>query len=51
MTAWSAARRVSRGRLMPGDTLNFSLSIKSSEASLVRLRLDSLQAGYCSLGA
>jgi hypothetical protein len=49
------ARDVGRGglwgRLMPGDTLNFSLSVKSSEANLVRLHLDSLQAGYRSLGA
>jgi hypothetical protein len=36
---------------MPGDTLNFSLAVNSSEASRVRLQIDSLQAGYRSLGA
>jgi hypothetical protein len=48
------ARDISRsglwGRPMPGDTLNFSLSVNSSEAGQVRLQIDSLQAGYRSMG-
>lgn len=48
------ARDVARsglwGRPMPGDTLNFSLTVDSSEANRVRLQIDSLQAGYRSLG-
>lgn len=49
------ARNVSRsglwGRPMPGDTLTFSLSVSASEATRVRLYIDSVQAGYRSLGA
>src|SRR4029077_7855477 len=49
------ARNVSRsglwGRPMPGDTLTFSLSVSASEANRVRLYIDSMQAGYRSLGA
>jgi hypothetical protein len=48
------ARDVTRsglwGRPMPGDTLNFSLSVSSAEAGKVRLQIESLQAGYRSLG-
>ena len=36
---------------MPGDTLTFSLSVSTSEATRVRLQIDSMQAGYRSLGA
>ena len=35
---------------MPGDTLSFSLSVNSSEADRVHFQIDSLQAGYRSLG-
>lgn len=49
-----SARNVSRsglwGRPLPGDTVTFSLSVASSEASQVRFQIDSLQAGYRSLG-
>jgi hypothetical protein len=49
------ARNVGRsglwGRPMPGDTLSFSLSVNSAEASRVRLHIESVQAGYRSLGA
>src|SRR3984957_1890622 len=49
-----SARNVSRsglwGRPLPGDTETFSLSVASSEANLVRFQIDSLQAGYRSLG-
>ena len=49
-----AARDVSRsglwGRPMPGDTLTFSLSVSALEATRVRLHIDSMQAGYRSLG-
>jgi hypothetical protein len=48
------ARDVSRsglwGRPLPGDLVNFTLSVNSAEASLVRFQIDSLQAGYRSLG-
>ena len=48
------ARDVSRsglwGRPLPGDTLTFSLTVNTSEAKLVRLQIESLQAGYRSLG-
>ncbi len=36
---------------MPGDTLSFSLSVNSSEADRVHFQIDSLQAGYRSLGS
>jgi hypothetical protein len=53
-TARYSARDVSRsglwGRPLPGDLVNFSLSVNSAEASLVRFQIDSLQAGYRSLG-
>jgi hypothetical protein len=53
-TARYSARDVSRsglwGRPLPGDLVNFSLSVNSAEASLVRFQVDSLQAGYRSLG-
>ena len=53
-TARYSARDVSRsglwGRPLPGDLVNFSLSVNSVEASLVRFQIDSLQAGYRSLG-
>jgi hypothetical protein len=53
-TARYVARDVSRsglwGRPLPGDLVNFSLSVNSAEASLVRFQIDSLQAGYRSLG-
>ena len=39
------------GRPLPGDTVNFSLSVNSAEANRVRFSIDSLQAGYRSLGA
>lgn len=49
-----AARDVNRnglwGRPLPGDIVNFSLSVDSSEASRVRFQVDGLQAGYRSLG-
>src|SRR6202453_676782 len=49
-----SARNVSRsalwGRPLPGDTETFSLSVASSEANRVRFQIDSLQAGYRSLG-
>jgi len=49
-----SARNVSRsglwGRPLPGDTVTFSLSVASSEANRVRFQIDSLQAGYRSLG-
>jgi hypothetical protein len=49
-----SARNVSRsglwGRPQPGDTETFSLSVASSEANRVRFQIDSLQAGYRSLG-
>jgi hypothetical protein len=38
------------GRPMAGDALYFSLTVSSSEASRVRLQIESLQAGYRSLG-
>jgi len=38
------------GRPLPGDTVNFSLSVNSTEASRVLFQIDSLQAGYRSLG-
>lgn len=48
------ARQVNRGGLwgrpMAGDTLNFTLTVSASEASRVRLQIDSFQAGYRSLG-
>jgi hypothetical protein len=48
------ARDVSRsglwGRPLPGELLNFTISVKSIEASRVRFQIDSLQAGYRSLG-
>jgi hypothetical protein len=48
------ARDISRGGLwgrpLPGDLLNFSLTVNSTEASRVRFQIDSLQAGYRSLG-
>lgn len=48
------ARDISRtglwGRPMPGDTLNFALSVNSSEASRVHVQITDLQAGYRSLG-
>ena len=53
-TAKYVARNVSRsglwGRPLPGDLMNFSLSVNSAEASRVRFQIDSLQAGYRSLG-
>ena len=53
-TARYTARDVSRGGLwarpLPADQLNISLSVSSAEASLVRFQIDSLQAGYRSLG-
>jgi hypothetical protein len=49
------ARDVSRnglwGRPLPGDIVNFSLSVNSAEANRVRFQIDSLQAGYRSLGS
>ena len=39
------------GRPMPGDTLAFSLSVSTAQASQVRLQFASVQAGYRSLGA
>ena len=49
------ARDVSRnglwGRPLPGDIINFSLSVNSAEASSVRFQISSLQAGYRSLGS
>src|SRR3984957_2741748 len=49
-----SARNVSRsglwGRPQPGDTETFSLSVALSEANRVRFQIDSLQAGYRSLG-
>jgi hypothetical protein len=49
-----SAQNVSRsglwGRPQPGDTVTFSLGVASSEASRVRFQIDSLQAGYRSLG-
>jgi hypothetical protein len=49
------ARDVSRnglwGRPLPGDTVNFSLTVKSADANRVHFHIDSLQAGYRSLGA
>jgi hypothetical protein len=48
------ARDVGRAGLwsrpMPGDTLSLSLSVESTERSRVRLQIESLQAGYRSLG-
>jgi hypothetical protein len=38
------------GRPSPGDTINFSLSVNSREADLVRFEVNSLQAGYRGLG-
>jgi lysyl endopeptidase len=53
-TAKYVARNVIRsglwGRPLPGDLVYFSLSVNSAEASLVRFQIDSLQAGYRSLG-
>jgi lysyl endopeptidase len=53
-TAKYVARDVSRsglwGRPLPGDLVNFSLSVNSTEANSVRFQIDSLQAGYRSLG-
>ncbi|MGB6487379.1 MAG: hypothetical protein WBE91_10890 [Steroidobacteraceae bacterium] len=53
-TSKFVARDISRsglwGRPMPGDTLNFSLSVDSSEATRVHFQIDNLQAGYRSLG-
>jgi hypothetical protein len=53
-TSQYVRRDVSRGGLwgrpMPGDTLNFSLTVKSSEADRVRFQIDGLQAGYRGLG-
>jgi hypothetical protein len=50
-----AARDVSRsglwGRPLSGDIVNFSLSVNSAEANRVRFQIDSLQAGYRSLGS
>jgi hypothetical protein len=49
-----AARDVSRTGLwtrpLAGDTLNLSLSVNNAEAGQVRLHIDSVQAGYRSLG-
>jgi lysyl endopeptidase len=49
-----SARNVNRGGLwgrpLPGDTVTFSLSVASSEAGRVRFQIESLQAGYRSLG-
>jgi hypothetical protein len=49
------ARDVSRqglwGRPLPGDLVNFSLTVNSAEASRVDFHIDSLQAGYRSLGS
>ena len=49
------ARDVSRnglwGRPLPGDTVNFSLTVNSADANRVHFHIDSLQAGYRSLGA
>ena len=49
-----SARNVSRsglwGRPLPGDTVTFSLSVAASDANRVRFQIDSLQAGYRSLG-
>jgi hypothetical protein len=49
-----SSRDVSRGGLwgrpLPGDTVTFTLSVASSEATRVRFQIDSLQAGYRSLG-
>jgi hypothetical protein len=48
------ARDVSRnglwGRPLPGDTVNFSLTVNSADVSRVQFHIDSLQAGYRSLG-
>ena len=48
------AHDVSRGELwarpLPGDTLTLSLSVSAAEESRVRIRIDSLQAGYRGLG-
>ena len=49
--ARDVTRRGLWGRPMPGDTLNFSLSVNSSEADRVQFHIDSLQAGYRSLGS
>lgn len=53
-TSRFVARDIARsglwGRPMPGDTLNFSLSVDSSEAGGVHFQIDNLQAGYRSLG-
>lgn len=50
-TARDVSRRGLWGRPMPGDTLHFSLSVNSSETSQVHFRIESLQAGYRSLGS
>src|SRR5579862_9139197 len=50
-TAPNVSRSGLWGRPMPGDTLTFSLSVSASEANRVRLYIDSMQAGYRSLGA
>lgn len=39
------------GRPLPGDTLNFLLTVKSTEVDRVRFQIEGLQAGYRSLGA
>jgi hypothetical protein len=48
------ARDLARGGLwsrpLVGDTLTLSLSVAPSEASLVQLQIDSVQAGYRGLG-
>lgn len=48
------AHQVSRGgiwsRPLAGDTLTLSLTVSSAEANQVRLQIDSLQAGYRSIG-
>ena len=54
-TARYVARDVNRnglwGRPLPGELVNFSLSVNSAEAGRVRFHIDSLQAGYRSLGS
>jgi len=38
------------GRPLPGDTLAFSLTVNTAQADQVRVQIQSLQAGYRSLG-
>lgn len=49
-TARNVGRNGLWGRPMPGESLKFSLSVKSSEATLVHFHITDLQAGYRSLG-